>query len=116
MLLVVDDDPDIRESLFQVLTEAGYDVSSAGDGREALDALLHGRRPDLIVLDLRMPKKTGHEVLDALRESPSFVAIPVVVLSAYLTFPPSGAVAWLKKPVQPRTLLSVIHEYAPLRA
>ena len=114
MLLVVDDDPDVRESIFQVLTEAGYDVSGAGDGKEALDKLLHGRRPDLIILDLRMPRKSGHEVLEALRESPSYVGIPVVVLSAYLNFPPSGAVAWLKKPVQPSTLVSVVNEYAPL--
>ena len=116
MLLVVDDDPDVRESIFQVLTEAGYDVSGAGDGKEALDRLLHGRRPDLIILDLRMPRKSGHEVLEALRESPSYVGIPVVVLSAYLSFPPSGAVAWLRKPIQPSTLVSVVNEYAPLGA
>jgi CheY-like chemotaxis protein len=64
--------------------------------------------PDLIVLDLKMPRRSGWEVLDLLRRSTTFVQIPIVVLSSYLTVPPPGAVAWLKKPCQSEELVRTV--------
>jgi CheY-like chemotaxis protein len=115
-VLVVDDDADLRASLSQTLGDEGYHVMVASDGKDAWDQLIRNKPPSLMILDLRMPRKSGEEVLQLLKQSPTFVNIPVVILSAYLTFPPAGAVAWLKKPVQAKTLLSVVQEYAPLAA
>ena len=111
LILIADDDEDIRSSLRDLFNGAGYAVDTAEDGQQALDHLRTQKRPDLIVLDLRMPQKSGQEVLDALRHSTTLMAIPVVVLSAYLDFPPPGAVAWLKKPVAPSLLLGTVENY-----
>jgi DNA-binding response OmpR family regulator len=108
-VLVVDDDPDIRESLTEALEREGYDVTAAADGDEALSQLLSSSAPpDLIVLDLVMPRRSGEDLLLVLRNSVTFVDIPVVVLSAHLGSPPAGAIAWLRKPCKPAELLRVI--------
>ena len=109
-MLVVDDDDDIRFSVRDLLVGAGYAVETAADGQAALDFMRRGSRPALIVLDLRMPVRSGNDVLDALRSS-TFVDVPVIVLSAYLNQPPAGAVAWLKKPVTPKLLLGTVASY-----
>ena len=109
-VLVVDDDDDIRFSVRDLLVSNGYAVETAADGQAALDYMRRGKRPSLIVLDLRMPVRSGNDVLDALRSS-TFVDVPVIVLSAYLSQPPAGAVAWLKKPVTPKLLLSTVGSY-----
>ncbi len=78
-LLVVDDDPDSRKALSDLLTADGYHVLCANGGREAL-RLISNRRPDCVVLDYAMPEVTGFEVLRTLRELGNDV--PVVLLSA----------------------------------
>jgi DNA-binding response OmpR family regulator len=111
-VLVVDDDEDIRESLTEALEREGYDVTAAADGDEALSQLLSSSvPPDLIVLDLVMPKRSGEELLQVLRKSVTFVDVPVVVLSAFLGSPPAGAIAWLRKPCKPPELLKVIERH-----
>ena len=114
LILVVDDDEDIRLSLGQLLSAAGYSVETASDGQDALDRLVRGSKPGLLLLDLRMPRKSGEDVRNALRKSVTLVDLPVIVLSAYLEAPPPGAVAWLKKPVKPSLLLSTIEHYLKL--
>lgn len=64
-ILVADDDHAVRMLLCAVLSDAGYEVSSVEDGAAALEQVRH-EPPDLLVLDLMMPRMTGHEVLDAL--------------------------------------------------
>ena len=66
-VLVVDDDPDIRETLRDVIEMEGFAVVTAADGREAMDRLRMGLRPSLIVLDLMMPRMSGWDLLTALR-------------------------------------------------
>jgi DNA-binding response OmpR family regulator len=105
--LVIDDDRDLRESVCDTLADAGYRVSTAADGKEAL-AIMLVARPDLIILDLRMPKKSGWDVLEAMRKSVTLLDVPVIVLSADLSMPPSGGSAWLKKPVAPQQLLRTV--------
>ena len=79
-ILVVDDDANIRELLTQELTEVGYQVSVAGDGRAALDVVRHDR-PDLIMLDVMMPEMNGFDVAAVLKNDPQTMDIPIVILS-----------------------------------
>jgi DNA-binding response OmpR family regulator len=79
-ILVVDDDPNIRELLMQELTEVGYQVELAADGREALRAVRRDR-PDLILLDVMMPEMNGFDVAAVLKNDPQTMDIPIVILS-----------------------------------
>jgi CheY-like chemotaxis protein len=83
-ILLVEDDPALRDALAEVLAERGYDVACAGDGREALEAL--GRRPPpaAILLDLAMPVMDGWAFRAAQRNDPALADIPTIVLSASL--------------------------------
>jgi DNA-binding response OmpR family regulator len=80
-ILVVDDEPMLRDTLAQVLTEEGYVVDSATDGVEALDRV-RAARPDAILLDLMMPGMNGRQFLQALRDDPEYHAIPVLIMTA----------------------------------
>jgi len=80
-VLVVDDDPDARARLRQVLTRNGWTVAEAANGQEALDMVLHAP-PQLILLDLTMPVMDGFTFLHELRTRPGCRHIPVVVLTA----------------------------------
>ncbi len=80
-VLVADDDPDIVGWLRRVLTEQGYQVYEAADGEEALEAAL-AVLPDLIVLDLRMPKMDGREVITRLKLREETCEIPIIVITA----------------------------------
>ncbi|RYB07200.1 response regulator [Lichenibacterium ramalinae] len=80
-ILVVDDDPGVRERLRTVLERSGYSVGEAGDGAEALRRVMHGP-PRAILLDLTMPVMDGFAFLHALRERPGCQDIPVIVFSA----------------------------------
>lgn len=80
-ILVADDDPVILGLLEVNFEMEGFVVLTAADGQEALEVAKNDR-PDLIVLDVMMPKMTGHEVADALRADADLSSIPVVFLSA----------------------------------
>jgi CheY-like chemotaxis protein len=82
LLMIVDDDDEIREALEDVFAERGYAVIAAGDGRQALARLEQGERPDAIFLDLWMPVMNGWQLLEALSGNPEFNRIPRVVLTA----------------------------------
>jgi two-component system KDP operon response regulator KdpE len=77
LILVVDDDPGIRESLSKELRSAGYETATATHGRDAL-ASARSRAPDLILTDLAMPVSDGYELISALR---AFSRVPIIVLS-----------------------------------
>src|SRR5881227_3923138 len=83
-VLIVDDEPLIRWSLAETLTEGGYGVLEAGDGRSAVEAVSEAPRPiDVVMLDYRLPDFTGLQVLARIRSmSP---ASRVVLMTAYLT-------------------------------
>jgi PAS domain S-box-containing protein len=82
VVLVADDDQTIVELLSHTLKQRGYTVMAAYDGKEAM-AAVDRRRPDAILLDLKMPYMDGYEVLEALKGSPETQDIPVVIMSAY---------------------------------
>lgn len=111
-VLLVDDDADIRESLRDLLTDEGYEVLCARDGREALDVLLAGERPSLIVLDLIMPVMDGVEFLTHLRADPDLASLPVVVASASSMVQPPPDTPLLRKPVNVDRLLELVERHS----
>lgn len=80
-ILVVEDNPSIREPLCFLLEDEGYDVASAEDGEKALDSV-RANRPDLIFLDIMMPRKNGLEVLTELKGAAETESIYIVMFSA----------------------------------
>ena len=80
-ILIADDEPNILISLEFLLKRAGYQVSLARDGQEALDAILRDR-PALVLLDVMMPRKTGLEVLQAVRADEACNGVRILMLTA----------------------------------
>jgi two-component system alkaline phosphatase synthesis response regulator PhoP len=113
-ILVADDEPDILEIISYNLRKEGYEVFTASDGNEALDkARLH--HPDLIILDIMMPKKTGVEVCQILRTQPEFSQTLIIFLTAVsdeavqIKGLESGADDYVTKPVSPKVLISRVN-------
>jgi two-component system phosphate regulon response regulator PhoB len=109
-ILVAEDDMDIRELLALSLEFAGYDVISAADGQQAVD-LAFQEKPDLIMLDLRMPRLNGYEALEQIKVRPELEHVPVVILSAkgqddeIQTGLDLGAIQYILKPFAPDELI-----------
>lgn len=80
-ILVADDDPAIQKVLFQTFQLEGYEVATASDGEEALSEL-EGELPDVVVLDVMMPKLDGFDVLKRIRANPRTKTLPVILLTA----------------------------------
>jgi CheY-like chemotaxis protein len=80
-ILIVDDNVSLAEMYRTYLSDKGYEVKYAGDGENALTITLE-YKPDLILLDVMMPKINGFEVLDIIRNTPMTSAIPVIMLTA----------------------------------
>ena len=80
-VLLVEDSKFLRIANERVLARAGFDVSTAEDGEEAL-RVAHAKLPDVILLDLLLPKISGPDVLRALKENPATLHIPVIVLTS----------------------------------
>jgi CheY-like chemotaxis protein len=111
-VLVVDDDPDIRETLREVIEAEGFAVMCAADGQEAMELLRQGIRPSLIVLDLMMPTMSGWEVLAAVRAERALADLPVAVISASGgRAPPPGATCFMRKPIDLDTLLDLVRNH-----
>ena len=107
LILVVDDEYDIRDLIAEALTLDGYDVNTASNGKVALQ-LAQENRPDLIVLDLLMPVMSGWEFMEARRGDAELTAIPVVVVTASFDYEVQGAAALLRKPFDLETLLTLV--------
>ncbi len=114
-ILVVEDDPDIRDSVVEILEDEGYTVSDAAGGQEALERLASASaKPDLILLDLMMPGMDGFQFREKQLESKEFGGIPVVVVTADSTARdrsgPLQAAAFLRKPIKIQPLLNTIKQ------
>jgi signal transduction histidine kinase/CheY-like chemotaxis protein len=82
VVLIVDDDDDVRSTIKSTIARAGMRSAEATDGRAALDWLAKNPRPALVLLDLMMPKMNGFAFLEAARKNPDYVDLPIVVLTA----------------------------------
>ena len=123
-ILIVDDDPDLRQALRLRLRANEYDTVQACDGYSAI-AAAYRERPDLIILDLGLPAGDGFVVLDRLQKDDKLSTIPVIVLTARdpagneRRALESGAVAFFQKPADNVELLQLIratlaHGHVPL--
>lgn len=81
-ILVVDDEPDVRDFLASCIEDAGFTVTTAVDGQDALEKI-ESNPPDLITLDMHMPKKSGIKVIRALRENEKYTGLPIIVITAH---------------------------------
>ena len=112
-ILVCECEEPLRALVSAALAEGDYRIVEARDGEESL-ALARSERPDLIVLDMTMPGRSGLEVLAELRRDPEFEATPVIMLTARTqardreTAIAAGADHFLPKPFSPRELASLV--------
>jgi len=113
-ILIADDEPDILEILKYNLSSEGYQVITAKDGDEALDRAKFFH-PDMIVLDIMMPKKNGVEVCEILRKQPAFRETLILFLTALsdegtqVKGLETGADDYVSKPVSPKVFLSKVN-------
>lgn len=82
-ILITDDDPDILENLLTILGSQPYRLATARDGRQCL-ALIKQERPDLLILDLLMPRMDGWGVIRELRSDPQYADLPIMVLTTVI--------------------------------
>jgi two-component system alkaline phosphatase synthesis response regulator PhoP len=117
-ILLVDDDPDLIESVTMILEAKGYEVDAAYDGIEGLEKVKEVN-PDLIVLDVMMPRKDGYEVCKELKADPIYRDIPVLLLTAVVSkisttsYTQQGGMEteaedYIDKPVEPDELVERI--------
>jgi two-component system alkaline phosphatase synthesis response regulator PhoP len=113
-ILIADDEPDILEIISYNLSKEGYEVYTARDGNEAIERAkqLH---PDLIILDIMMPRKTGVEVCQILRSQPLFQDTLIIFLTALsdeasqIRGLETGADDYVSKPISPKVLISRVN-------
>jgi two-component system alkaline phosphatase synthesis response regulator PhoP len=120
-ILVVDDEPNVRDYLRMILVDAGFHVETASDGEEALERIRESP-PDFISLDLIMPRKSGHKLLFELKRDRRLSRIPVLIVTAHAqdemgredlqdildSAVMSGPGTYLEKPVQPESYVRAI--------
>ena len=119
-ILLVDDDPDFVEGARMVLEKGDFEVVTASSGKECLERIKE-ERPDLILLDIMMPQKSGFEVCKELKSNIEYNKIPVVMLTALKSklSRTSYSIAegleleaedYLEKPIEPKVLVSRLRE------
>ncbi|HSD86569.1 MAG TPA: response regulator [Kofleriaceae bacterium] len=110
-ILVVDDEPMVRDTLAQVLADEGYIVDIAVDGEDALERV-QAARPDAILLDLMMPGMNGRQFLQALRHDPAYQQVPVLIMTAVhgleVNLASIGASEVVEKPFDVQDLLNKV--------
>jgi CheY-like chemotaxis protein len=114
-VLIADDEPSVRMLVQATIEPDGYHVIEATDGNEAW-SLIQEHRPSLVLLDVRMPGRTGLEILHAIKSEPNLMATKVILLTASAQESEinaglvAGADFYLTKPFSPRDLLSKVDE------
>ena len=114
-ILIVEDEPTIRENLKTLLELEGYRVYAANNGDEGLQVLRNMPRPCLVLLDLLMPVMNGMEFMQAKSHEDAIAAIPVCIVSGVAENPElPGASAFVKKPIEFDGLLKFVRQYCGL--
>ncbi len=111
-ILVVDDEPDILQVAVFRLKKAGYEVMQAVNGREAIE-LIKTLRPDLVLLDLRLPEVSGFDVCKTIKADDTLKSTPIIIFTASVNsldekIKEIGADGYLSKPFDPDQLLEKI--------
>lgn len=112
-ILLVDDEPGLREAVQAYLEDSGFNVNAASSANEGWD-ILQSYLPDLVITDIMMPQVDGYQFLQKLREDPRFKALPVVFLTAKgmttdrIQGYQAGCDAYLSKPFDPEELVAIV--------
>ena len=120
-VLIVDDDPDLVETVCMMLEDKGYEVGKAYDGVEGEEAIKE-RQPDLLVLDVMMPRKDGYQLCSELKADSATRDIPVILLTAVGEAVPTTsythaqgmsteAEEYIPKPVDSKTLVQAVESF-----
>jgi len=115
-ILIVEDNPQNMKVVQMALRPHGYILLEATDGEEALEVINNGERPDLILLDIQLPKIDGLEVTRRLRRIPEFSHVPIIAVTAYAMrgdeekIIGAGCDAYLPKPINTRELPRLVAE------
>ncbi len=120
-VLIVDDDPDLVETVCMMLEDKGYEVGKAYDGVEGKEAIKQ-RRPDLLVLDVMMPRKDGYKLCAELKADKATRDIPIILLTAVGEAVPTTsythaqgmsteAEEYIPKPVDSKTLVEAVDSF-----
>jgi two-component system cell cycle response regulator DivK len=115
-ILVVEDQPDNRQILRDLLGSAGYELVEAENGEEALAAVAR-QRPDLILMDIQLPIMDGYETTRRIRANTELQAIPILAVTSYALAGDedkalaAGCDGYVTKPYSPRQLLAKVREY-----
>jgi carbon storage regulator CsrA len=113
--LVVEDDENERELLAGYLRMSGFDVDTAADGLQAMVRLTQ-QAPDVVLLDMRMPRFDGRKTVSAIRNNPDYRGLKLFAVSGSepedmnITLGPSGVDRWFSKPVDPKTLVEALRD------
>ena len=117
-ILVVEDQPDNRQIIRDMLADTGYEIAEAENGEEALAAIAKAR-PDLILMDIQLPVMDGYAATRRIKTDPALKSIPIIAVTSYALSGDedkareAGCNAYVAKPYSPRALLAKIREYCP---
>ncbi len=117
-IMTADDSASVRQMIAFTLTEAGYDVVEACDGRDALSKI-DSKKVDMLITDLNMPHLDGIGLIKEVRKKAQYKFIPIIMLTTEsqqekkLEGKSAGASGWIVKPFKPEQLISVIKKVLP---
>jgi len=117
--LVVDDSPTMRQMVALTLSNAGFKVVEAEDGKDAVNKVAAGPKMDIVVTDLNMPEMDGITLIKELRKMAAFKFTPILMLTTESAADKkqagkeAGATGWIVKPFNPESMLKVIAKVLP---
>ena len=117
-ILVVEDTPDNRQIMRDLLTSAGFEVIEAEDGADGIEAAVR-HQPDLILMDMQLPKIDGYECARRIKAQPETQRIPIVAVTSYALSGDeakaraAGCNGYVAKPFSPRQLLATVRTFMP---
>jgi two-component system cell cycle response regulator DivK len=115
-ILVVDDQEDNRQILRDLLGNAGYELTEAENGEDAITAVAK-KRPDLILMDIQLPIMDGYEATRRIRSNPDMNSVPIIAVTSYALAGDeekaleAGCDGYISKPYSPRELLTKVRTY-----
>jgi two-component system, cell cycle response regulator DivK len=115
-ILVVEDQPDNRQIIRDMLADTGYEIAEAENGEEALAAIAK-QRPDLILMDIQLPVMDGYAATRRIKTDPALKSIPVIAVTSYALSGEekkareAGCDDYVPKPYSPRQLMAKIRQY-----